>query len=226
MTTIPSLAFTTDDSRNFDKAAYFAVASWFPSPAIPPIPGKLAVTAVPAYPARAASALIPANAANPAIAAGALFANSPAIAAGAAVPAFPAKAATAAILATAAVLPIAGVVAKPGIRQEVLAVTKYESTDTNSKFSVFIPCNLALEAMYGDKFKAVTAWLGGGNISRVIADGVTLPAIAGVTNLEQLLYYYASQSGSGATIDRVVVGSNTYYKITKDAPLTTVVMPT
>lgn len=220
MTAIPSLAFTADDNRNLDKAAYFALASWFPCPAIPAIVAKPAVVAVPAYPARAASAAIPANAANPAIAAGALFANSPAIAAGAAVPAFPAKSATAGIPAAAAVAAVPGVPNSGGIDPLVLAQSYHKSTETNSEFCLFIPCNLHLEAMYADKFKSVMAWIGSSNISRVIADGVNLPAIDKVTNLEQLLYYYASLPNSQATIDKVVVGARTFFKISKNAALT------
>jgi hypothetical protein len=220
MTAIPSLAFTADDSRNLDKAAYFALASWFPSPAIPAILAKPAIAAVPAYPARAASAAIPANTANPAIAAGALFANSPAIAAGAAVPAFPAKPATAAIAAAAAVTAVAGVPNNGGIDPLVLAQSYHKSTETNSEFCLFIPCNLHLEAMYADKFKAVMPWLGSSNVNRVIADGVSLPAIDKVSNLEQLLYYYASLPNSQATIDNVVVGARTFLKISKNAALT------
>jgi hypothetical protein len=219
MTAIPSLAFTTDDNRNLDKAAYFALASWFPSPVIPAILAKPAVVAVPAYPARASSIAIPANAANPAIAAGALFANSPAIAAGAAVPAFPAKPATAAIAAAAAVSAVPGVPNNGGIDPLVLAQSYHKSTETNSEFCLFIPCNLHLEAMYGDKFKSVMAWIGSSSISRVIADGVTLPAIEGVTNLEQLLYHYAMLPNSQATIDKVVVGARTFFKIMKNAAL-------
>jgi hypothetical protein len=217
MTAIPSLAFGTDDNRNLDKAAYFALASWFPSPAIPAIVAKPAIAAVPAYPARAASAAIPANPANPAIAAGALFANSPAIAAGAAVPAFPAKPATAAIIAVPAVAGVAGVPNNGGIDPLVLAQSYHKSTQTNSEFCLFIPCNLHLEAMYADKFKSVMAWIGSSNINRVIADGVSLPAIDKVTNLEQLLYYYASLPNSQATIDKVVVGGRTFFKIVKNA---------
>jgi hypothetical protein len=217
MTAIPSLAFTSDNDRNLDKAAYFALASWFPSPAIATIPAKPAVAAIPAYPARAASAAIPANSANPAIAAGTLFQNSPAIAAGAAVPAFPAKPATAEIVAVPAVPAVPGVPNKSGIDPLVLAQSYQKSTETNSEFCLFIPCNLHLEAMYGDKFKAVMPWIGSGNVNRVIADGVTLPAIDGVTNLEQLLYYYASLPDSQATIDKVVVGARTFFKIMKNA---------
>jgi hypothetical protein len=217
MTVIPSLAFGTENDRNLDKAAYFALASWFPSPAIAAIPAKAAIVAVPAYPARAASAAIPANPANPAIAAGALFAGSPAIAAGAAVPAFPAKVATAAIAAAAAVAAVPGVPNSGGIDPLVLAQSYHRSTDTNSEFCVFIPCNLNLEARYGDKFKAVMPWIGGSKVDRLIADGQTLPAIDGVTNLEQLLYYYASLPDSQATIDKVVLGSRTFFKIVKNA---------
>jgi hypothetical protein len=217
MTAIPSLAFTTDDNRNLDKAAYFALASWFPSPAIPAIIAKPAIAAVPAYPAHAASTAIPANSANPAIAAGALFAGSPAIAAGAAVPAFAAKPATAAIPAAAAVIGVAAVPNNGGIDPLVLAQSYYKSTETNSEFCLFIPCNLHLEAMYADKFKSVMAWIGSSNVNRVIADGVTLPAIDRVTNLEQLLYYYASLPNSNATIDKVVVGARTFFKIVKNS---------
>ncbi|WP_309736737.1 hypothetical protein [Chamaesiphon sp. OTE_75_metabat_556] len=217
MTVIPSLAFETEDDLNLDKAAYFALASWFPSPAIAAIPAKAAIVAVPAYPARAASAAIAANPDNLAIAAGALFANSPAIAAGAAVPAFPAKPATAEIVAFPAVPGVPGVPNKGGIDPLVLAQSYHKSTETNSEFCLFIPCNLHLEAMYGNKFKAVMPWIGSGNVNRVIADGVTLPAIDGVTNLEQLLYYYASLPDSQATINKVVVGGRTFFKIMKNA---------
>jgi hypothetical protein len=226
MTNIPVLAFGINDSRNFDKAAYFAIASWFPSPLVPAILGNPGSPAIPAYPARPASALIPANPANPAIAAGALFKNSPAIAAGAAVPAFAAQAATNPVAAVNPVTAVAAVPAKVGIKPEVLALTTYQSTDTQSIFTVFLPCNLVLEAMYGNKFKAIFPWNGAGNVPRTIADGITLPAISGVSNLEQLLFYYASLPDSGATIDSVVIGSNTYYKISQSLQFTDVISPT
>jgi hypothetical protein len=64
------------------------------------------------------------------------------------------------------------------------------------------------------------AWIGSSSISRVIADGVTLPAIDKVTNLEQLLYYYASLPNSQVTIDKVVIGGRTFFKIVKNAQFT------
>jgi hypothetical protein len=223
MTTIPSLAFGTDDNRNLDKAAYFALASWFPSPAIPQIIAKAAIVAVPAYPARAASAAIQAGKANLGLASGELFAGSPAIAAGDAVPAFPAKAATSEIAAAAAVTAVPGVPNSGGIDPLVLAQSYYRSTNTNSDFCLFIPCNLHIEAMYGDKFKSVMAWIGSSNVNRVIADGVSLPAIDRVTNLEQLLFHYASLLNSNTTIERVVVGARTFFKIVKNAAFSDIV---
>lgn len=220
MTTIPALAFTNEPSRDFDRAAYFAVAACFPSPAIAAIQGRIATAEIPAYPARPASALIPANPSNPAIAAGTLFRNSPAIAAGAAVPAFPAKPATPLVPAVAAITAVAGVAAKKGLDPLVLAETKYESTDTLSKFTVFVPCNLTLEAMYNDRFKSIGNWVGAGNIVRVIADGLTLASIPGVDTLEKLLYHYASQPDSGATITKVVIAGNSYFKIMREIELT------
>lgn len=219
MSTIPALAFTLEDSHNFDRAAYFALASCFPSPLVAAIPARAAAAAIPAYPARPASAAIPANASNPAIAAGALFKNSPAIAAGAAVPAFPAKTATLAVPAVTAVTAVAAVPAKAGIDKLVLDLTKYESTETLSKFTVFVPCNLTLEAMYNSRSKAVGVWVGAGNITRVIADGISIAPIAGVDTLEKLLYHYAMQAGSGATIERVTLGGNSYFKIVREIAL-------
>ena len=217
MTTIPKLAFTGNHSKDFDKAAYFAVASWFPSASlIPAVIGKPAIAPVSAYPARAASSLIPANPANPAILAGALFANSPSIAAGAAVPAFPAKPATPAIIGMPAVLPAAAVPPTVGIKPEILALTKYESTDTNSKFTVFVPRSLMREAMYGDKRKSILPWTGGGNINYVKADGIDLPDIGDAANLEEFLFKCASESIGVATVEPVLVNGNTYYKISRD----------
>lgn len=220
MSTIPALAFTNEESHNFDRAAYFALACCFPSPLIPGIAARAAAAAIPAYPARPASAAIPANANNPAIAAGALFRNSPAIAAGAAVPAFRPQAATPAVAAVTAVTAVAAVPAKSGIAPIVLDATKYESTETLSKFTLFVPCNLTLEAMYDDRSKAIGNWVGAGNITRVIADGLTLAPIVGVDTLEKLLYHYAMQPDSGATVERVTLGGNSYFKIVREIALT------
>jgi hypothetical protein len=220
MTAIPSLAFTGDTSHDFNRAAYFAIAACFPSPLIPEIRARAAAAEIPAYPERPASNLIPANLANPAIPAGALFRNSPAIPAGAAVPAFPRKPATPLVPAVTAITPVPSVPAKLGIERKVLDETKYESTETLSKFTVFVPCNLTLEAMYADRFKAIGNWVGAGNINRVIADGFNLTPIAGVDTLEKLLYHYASQPDSMATIERVAIAGNSYFKIVRNTPLT------
>ncbi len=219
MTNIPSLAFTGDTSHDFNRAAYFAIAACFPSPLIPEIRARAAAAEIPAYPLRPASQLIPANPANPAIPAGALFKNSPAIPAGAAVPAFPPKPATPLVPAVTAINPVPSVPAKPGIERKVLDEIKYESTETLSKFTVFVPCNLTLEAMYGDRSKAIGDWVGAGNINRVVADGQNLNPIAGVNTLEKLLYHYASQPDSGATIERVAIAGNTYFKIVRNIAL-------
>jgi hypothetical protein len=49
---------------------------------------------------------------------------------------------------------------------------------------------------------------------------VNLAAIAGVDTLEKLLYHYAKQSGSGATIQKVVIAGNSYFKIMREIALT------
>jgi hypothetical protein len=116
---------------------------------------------------------------------------------------------------------VPAVPAKVGIAAAVLALSKYESTDTNSKFNIYVPFNPMLEAMYRDKLASVIPYPSGtGNVNNVARGGISLPTILGVSTLEQLLYYYSSNSGSGVTIERVVIANQPYFQLTKNAPLT------
>jgi hypothetical protein len=221
MTTIPQLAFSSNPSRNLDKAVFFLIASIFPSPLIPEIKAHAATALIPAFPARLASLKLVRSGTDtlaPAIPANTLFLGSPLIPAGADIPAFPAKPATAAVPATAEVIGVPASPAKSGTAAAICAMCDYGSTDTLSKFTVLLPLNLMYQAMYG-KAAILPYNVNTGNVNYQKKDGSTLPAIADVTNLEELVYYYAN-TDSNCVIQKVVVNGTAFLKIQKGAAFT------
>lgn len=114
--------------------------------------------------------------------------------------------------------PVAASPANRGISATLLPFISYSSkaqgTDWRSKFSVVLPVNIKLAAMLGSTIAAVGALAGAGNVSNLAGGGVDL-AIAGVTNLETLIYALAEGSAD-VSIEPVVIGGVSYLKLSAD----------
>jgi hypothetical protein len=127
---------------------------------------------------------------------------------------------SAAILAMPAnVPPVAAVAANRGILAALLPnfaySSKAEGADFRSKFSLLLPVNLRLAAMLNSTLKAIGVLPGAVSVSNLVADGVTLAAIPGVTNLEMLIYSLA-ESNADISIAPLVIGGISYLKLSAD----------
>lgn len=115
-------------------------------------------------------------------------------------PAIPASAANRGVLAT--LLPL------------ISYTSKAQGTDWRSNFSVVLPVNVKLAAMLGSTIAAIGVLAGAGNVSNLAGGGVDL-TVAGVTNLETLIYSLAASS-TDVSIAPVVIGGVSYLKLSAD----------
>ena len=126
----------------------------------------------------------------------------------------------------AAALPSAEIPVKlPAIPTRVLPITgvslplqsffKYKSTASTANFSLLVPFNSRLAAMLDSEMQAIESLP---KLTSVIfagtATGVAAPILAGVANLEQLIYALAITFSEGVLIETEIIAGQVYRKIT------------
>ena len=97
--------------------------------------------------------------------------------------------------------------------------SRQSGTNWHSKFSLLVPFDLRLATMLGDNLPAVLPLLGAVAVGNLATTGLTLPAVAGVSSLEQLIYSLAS-SNTDVAIESIFIGGGNYLKVSADYTFT------